>query len=137
MLGSYSRSQRCFPPHARLLRSARMATPRSRHAARLRADRRRAQQRARRFALLAVVAVLAVVTLGLTAFDNEGGGAQAVSRPAPLPMNSEPPEPQVLATVGNLRVQSPVARGGINASTTTSKGTPRKSDGSSSRRLAS
>ena len=92
-----------------------MATPRSRHAARLRADRRRAQQRARRFALLVVVVVLAVVTLGLTAFDNEGGGAQVVSRPAPLPVNSEPPEPQVLATVGNLRVQSPVARGGVTA----------------------
>ena len=86
-----------------------MATPRSRHAARLRADRRRAQARARRFAVAGVIGVLAVVTLALTAFDNEG--SPVVSRPAPLPVTSAPPDPQVLATVGNLRVQSPVAQG--------------------------
>ena len=90
-----------------------MATPRSRHAARLRADRRRAQARARRFAVGAVIAVLAAITLALTAFDNES--APAVSRPAPLPVTSAPPDPQILATVGNLRVQSPVAQGGITA----------------------
>lgn len=89
-------------------------TPRSRHAARLRADRRRAQARARRFAVAAVVGVLAVVTLALTAFDNQDS-APAVSRPAPLPVTSAPPEPQILATVGNLRVQSPVAQGGVTA----------------------
>ena len=61
-----------------------MATPRTRHAARLRADRRRAQARARRFAVAAVIAVLAVVTLALTAFDSES--SPAVSRPAPLPV---------------------------------------------------
>jgi hypothetical protein len=90
-----------------------MATPRTRHAARLRADRRRAQARARRIAVAAVVAVLAIVTLALTAFDNES--SPVVSRPAPLPVTSAPPEPLVLATVGNLRVQSPVAQGGITA----------------------
>jgi hypothetical protein len=89
-------------------------TPRSRHAARLRADRRRAQARARRFAVATVVGVLAVVTLALTAFDNQDS-APAVSRPAPLPVTSAPPEPQILATVGNLRVQSPVAQGGVTA----------------------
>src|SRR5262245_1135830 len=89
------------------------ATPRSRHAARLRADRRRAQARARRFAIVAVIGVLAVVTLALTAFDNES--APAVSRPAPLPVTSAPPDPHILATVGNLRVQSPVAEGGVTA----------------------
>ena len=89
-------------------------TPRSRHAARLRADRRRAQARARRFAVAVVVGVLAVVTLALTAFDNQDS-APAVSRPAPLPVTSAPPEPQILATVGNLRVQSPVAQGGVTA----------------------
>lgn len=89
-------------------------TPRSRHAARLRADRRRAQARARRFAVAAVVGVLAVVTLALTAFDNQDS-TPAVSRPAPLPVTSAPPEPQILATVGNLRVQSPVAQGGVTA----------------------
>jgi hypothetical protein len=89
------------------------ATPRSRHAARLRADRRRAQARARRFAVVAIIVVLAVVTLALTAFDNES--APAVSRPAPLPVTSAPPDPHILATVGNLRVQSPVAEGGVTA----------------------
>jgi hypothetical protein len=90
-----------------------MATPRSRHAARLRADRRRAQARARRIAVGAVIAVLAVATLALTAFDSES--TPAVSRPAPLPVTSAPPEPQLLATVGNLRIQSPVAQGGVTA----------------------
>ena len=60
-----------------------------------------------------MIGVLAVVTLGLTAFDNES--SPAVSRPAPLPVTSAPPDPQVLATVGNLRVQSPVAQGGVTA----------------------
>jgi hypothetical protein len=90
-----------------------MATPRSRHAARLRADRRRAQARARRFAVGAVVAILAIVTLALTAFDNQS--SPAVSRPAPLPVRAAPPDSRVLATVANLRVQSPVAQGGVTA----------------------
>jgi hypothetical protein len=92
-----------------------MATPRSRHAARLRADRRRAQARARRFAVAAAIGVLAVITLALTAFDNQSGGTPTVSKPAPLPVTSAPPDPHVLATVGNLRVQSPVAEGGVTA----------------------
>lgn len=58
--------------------------------------------------------MLAVVTLGLTAFDNESA-PPAVSRPAPAPVTSAPPDAQVLATVGNLRVQSPVAQGGVTA----------------------
>ncbi len=57
--------------------------------------------------------MLALATLALTAFDNES--SPAVSRPAPLPVTSEPPEPQVLATVGNLLVESPVAQGGVTA----------------------
>jgi len=32
-----------------------------------------------------------------------------------VPVTSAPPEPQVLATVGNLRLQSPVAQGGVTA----------------------
>ena len=91
-----------------------MATPRSRHAARLRADRRRAQARARWFAIAIVVGVLGIATLALTAFDGESRSASAPSVP-PLPVTSAPPEPQVLATVGNLRVQSPVAQGGVTA----------------------
>ena len=60
-----------------------------------------------------MIAVLAVATLGLTAFDGES--SPAVSRPAPLPVTSAPPDLEVLATVGNLRVESPVAQGGITA----------------------
>src|SRR5918994_3541141 len=89
------------------------ATPRSRHAARLRADRRRAQARSRRIAVGVVIAALAIATLALTAFDGET--SPAVSRPAPLPVTSAPPDPQALATVGNLRIQSPVAQGGVTA----------------------
>ena len=62
-----------------------------------------------------MIAVLAVVTLALTAFDGQSGGTPVVSKPAPLPVTSTPPEPHVLATVGNLRVQSPVAEGGVTA----------------------
>ncbi len=62
-----------------------------------------------------MIAVLAVVTLALTAFDNQSGGSAAVSKPAPLPVTSVPPTAQVLATVANLRVQSPVAQGGVTA----------------------
>ena len=93
-----------------------MTTPRSRHAARLRANRRRAQARARWFAIATVVGVVAVATLLLTAFDDNGvPSSTAAPVPAPLPVTSAPPEPQVLATVGNLRVQSPVAQGGVTA----------------------
>lgn len=93
-----------------------MDTPRSRHAARLRANRRRAQARARWLALAVVVGIVGGVTLLLTAFGGGGGDpTAAASRPAPLPSTSTPPEPQILATVGNLRVQSPVARGGVTA----------------------
>jgi hypothetical protein len=62
-----------------------------------------------------VVGVLAVAVLLLTAFDGSAGERTGAPVPAPLPVTSAPPEPQVLATVGNLRVQSPVAEGGITA----------------------
>jgi hypothetical protein len=82
----------------------------------LRASRRRAQARARWFALAIAVGVVGVATLLLTAFDGsaveQSAGAPV---PAPLPVTSAPPEPQVLATVGNLRLQSPVAQGGVTA----------------------
>jgi hypothetical protein len=91
-------------------------TPRSRHAARLRAHRRRAQARARWFALSIAVGVLAVVTLLFTAFDDTASTTSlATPTPPPLPVTAAPPEPQNLATVGNLRIESPVAQGGITA----------------------
>jgi len=61
-----------------------------------------------------VVGVLGIVTLLLTAFGDGGGNRSAVVGGAvPPPVTAAPPEPQVLATVGNLRVHSPVAQGGV------------------------
>jgi hypothetical protein len=62
-----------------------------------------------------VVATLGLVTLLLTAFGSGGGGRTAATTSARVPVTSAPPEPQVLATVGNLRLQSPVAQGGVTA----------------------
>ena len=94
-------------------------TPRSRHAARLRAEnRRRPPARARRFASLAmVIGVIAVATFSLTAFDEQTRCRARPSAPVPLrcPSPLRQPEAQVLATVGDLRVQSPVAPGGVTA----------------------
>ena len=58
-----------------------MATPRSRQAARFRARRRRAQQRARRLALLTVIGALALVTLLLTAFGSDRTVVSPVNGP--------------------------------------------------------
>jgi hypothetical protein len=89
-----------------------MPTPRSRQAARLRARRRRAQQRARWLVVLSVVGVLSLVTLLLTAFGSgtpRASGAATLSTAA-LVAGDTQPEPQVLATVGNLQLQQPVAQ---------------------------
>ena len=65
---------------------------------------------------LLAIGVLAAVTLALTAFDENGGRSPAATvRPAPLPVTATPPEPHVLAAVGNLRIQSPVAEEGVTA----------------------
>jgi hypothetical protein len=60
-------------------------TPRSRHAARLRAHRRRAQARARRLVLGALVVALLVLTLVITAFAGEDSSA---TRPTSSPIVS-------------------------------------------------
>lgn len=59
--------------------------------------------------------MLAAITLALTAFDSNGGRSRAAEGPPPLPVTAAPPDPHVLATVGNLRLHSPVAQGGITA----------------------
>jgi len=93
-----------------------MATPRSRQTARLRARRRRRQRRARGLAVLAIVGVLALVTLVLTAFGSGTPRSSAIAiTPAPLQAVDVPPLPQVLATVGNLRLEVPVAAGALTA----------------------
>ncbi len=58
---------------------------------------------------------MAVVVLLFTAFSGDGASdLRPVSTPANvLPSSTSPPEPLVLATVGNLRVQSPVAQDGV------------------------
>lgn len=62
-----------------------------------------------------VIGALVAITLALTAFDSNGGRSRAAEGPPPLPVTSAPPDPHVLATVGNLRLHSPVAQGGITA----------------------
>lgn len=61
--------------------------------------------------------VLAVITLLLTAFgDNRGSAPSSVTTTASAaPITSLQPEPLVLATIGNLRVQSPIAQDGLTA----------------------
>jgi hypothetical protein len=94
-----------------------MASPRSRQAARLRASRRRAQQRARRIVVLSIVGVLALVTLLLTAFGS-GGASRSVE-----PLETEPvssigsvrPRPLPIARVGNLLIRLPVPAASVTA----------------------
>ncbi len=96
-----------------------MASPRSRQAARLRDRRRRAQRRARRIVVLTALGVLGVVTLLLTAFGS-GGGSQTAT---PIAFETTPsanaqavrPRPQMLATIGNLQIQLPVAAAALTA----------------------
>lgn len=94
-----------------------MASPRSRHAERLRSRRRRAQQRARRLVALAAVSVLATVTLLLTAFGSGASPAPAVATlpSAPVLPTGVPPRPSVLATVGNLQLKAPLAAEAVTA----------------------
>ncbi len=66
--------------------------------------------------LAIAVSALLVVTLGVTAFADDGpSGTQPASSPIVNPVPSIPPETLVLATVGNLRVQSPVAEDAVTA----------------------
>jgi len=71
----------------------------------------------RRFALLCLVAIVAVVTLALTAFD--GSSAQRVSALAPAPaqrlLPATSPQPTVIAKLGDLRLQLPVSPSRLTA----------------------
>ena len=94
-----------------------MATPRSRQAARFRARQRRAQLRARRLAVLAVVGVLVAVTLALTAFGGDSSKPGTAIDPGVQSGSSASvrPEPKNLATVGNLQLLLPVPATAVSA----------------------
>jgi hypothetical protein len=92
-----------------------MATPRSRRAARQRARRRRAQHRARRLALFGILAVLAVVTLILTAFGSSSPQRVASTVDFAPVASGVPPEPEILATVSNLQIRLPIAGEAVTA----------------------
>lgn len=93
-----------------------MATPRSRRAARHRAGRRRAQHRARRLAVIGIVAALALVTLILTAFGSSSPNTDATTVASAAPATTGvAPKPQALATVGNLQIKLPIASDAVTA----------------------
>jgi len=92
-----------------------MATPRSRRAARHRARRQRAQHRARRLAVIGIVAALALVTLILTAFGSSSPDRAATSATTTSVATGVAPEPEVLATVGNLQIRLPIAAEAVTA----------------------
>jgi hypothetical protein len=78
---------------------------------------RRREHRLRRFALLSLVVIVAVVTLALTAFD--GSSAQRVAAIAPAPaqrlLPARSPQPQVIAKLGDLRLQLPISASRVTA----------------------
>jgi len=57
--------------------------------------------------VIGIVAALAIVTLILTAFGS--GSSRPVAAPTVVAAAGVPPEPQVLATVGNLQIKLPIA----------------------------
>jgi hypothetical protein len=83
--------------------------------------RRRAEvaaaRRKRRLAGLVLLALVVLVTLLLTAFGS--GGSRAVRTAAPAPatrlLPAGPPQPQVVALQGTLRLQLPVAQSRVTA----------------------
>lgn len=92
-----------------------MATPRSRRAARHRARRRRSQLRARRLVAIGILAAVAVVTLALTAFGSSSPDPAVTTTAVPVAATGVPPEPQVLATAGNLQLKLPIAGDAVTA----------------------
>jgi hypothetical protein len=64
--------------------------------------------------VIGIVLVLAVVTLVLTAFDSSSPHETSPTPPPPV-ATGVPPEPQVLATVGNLQIKLPVAGDAVTA----------------------
>lgn len=93
-----------------------MASARSGEMARVRASRRRSHDRAARLLALAVVALALVVVLALSAFG-PGNPRRVVAKPASASrlLPAGPPRPQIVATVGALRIQLPVPQRAVTA----------------------
>ena len=78
--------------------------------------RRKIARRAHRFAGLALVSVVAVFTLALTAFGSPAATRVASSLPAGTDLApAGPPEAQIVAARGELRLQLPVAQSRVTA----------------------
>jgi len=65
--------------------------------------------------VIAIVLVLGLVTLILTAFDSGSQGPATTALAQPSATTGVPPEPQVLATVGNLQINLPVSASAVTA----------------------
>jgi hypothetical protein len=88
-------------------------------AVRMRRRREQQEARRRRLAVLIAIVTIAAVTLALTAF---GGGGNHAARPALTPSSSAarllpagPPTPEVVASLGALRVELPVNQARLTA----------------------
>ena len=86
------------------------------HAHDLRLRRRRTARRARRFAGLALVVAVALMTLLLTAFGSAERTAAVGAFPGEVSLApAGPPEPDIVAARGPLRLQLPVAQSRLTA----------------------
>ena len=65
--------------------------------------------------MIGIVAALALVTLILTAFDSNSPDSVATTVATVAAATGVPPEPQVLATVGNLQIRLPIAAEAVTA----------------------
>jgi hypothetical protein len=65
--------------------------------------------------VIGIVAALALVTLILTAFGSSSPKQEVTPAAPPPAATGVPPEPQALATVGNLQIKLPVAGGAVTA----------------------
>ncbi len=65
--------------------------------------------------MIGIVVALGVVTLILTAFDSGSHRPATTTQAQPSATTGVPPEPQVLATVGNLQIKLPVAAAAVTA----------------------
>jgi hypothetical protein len=79
--------------------------------------KRRAARGARRFLVLTVIAVVALVTTLLTAFGDgrRSSSVDSVLAPPTGLVAASPPRPQIVATAGTLRLQLPVSQQSVTA----------------------